>query len=84
VYGDDGLSTIEEILYTKLQKEDFATEDLRPDNTAIGVEEVAAEEKGGFIDYSGLASGDNSGGGRGERAHRPLSWKIDDCFSDTV
>jgi hypothetical protein len=72
---DEDLLTIEDILYTALQKKGFTTADPEPDNTVLGVEEVASEERGGFIDHSRSASGDNSGGSPGERAHHPLSWK---------
>jgi hypothetical protein len=49
---DDGLPTIEEILYPALPKRGFTTADPSPDITAPGVEEVASEERGGFIDHS--------------------------------
>jgi hypothetical protein len=52
------------------------------DHTAFGVEEVASEERGGSIDYGKSASSDNSSGSPSERAHLPLSWKIDEQFSD--
>jgi hypothetical protein len=71
---DDDLPTIEEILYTTLQKKDFTTEDSSPENTVRGVEEVALEERGGSIDHSRSASGGDSGGSPGERAHHSLSW----------
>lgn len=69
---DDDLPAIEEVLYTTLQKEGFATEDRRLDNTVLGVEEVALEERGsGFINRNGSASGDIPGGCRGKQSHYP-------------
>jgi hypothetical protein len=56
-------------LYTALQKEGFATENRRPDNTAFGVRDATAEERGGSLDYNGLTPGDNSGGSPGEHTH---------------
>lgn len=46
------LPTIEEILYTTLQRKGFTTEDSNPENTVRGVEEVALEDRDGFIDHS--------------------------------
>ena len=43
---DDDFPTIEEILCTTLQKQGFTTEDQGPDNTVLGVKEVASEERG--------------------------------------
>jgi hypothetical protein len=71
----DNPYTIEEILYTTLQKEGFITKDQRPDNTAFRVKEATTEERGDFIDYTGSALGDNSDRSPGEHAHYPLSWK---------
>jgi hypothetical protein len=45
---------------------------------------TAVDERGGAIDYHGLALGDNSGGSLGERAYYPLSWKWTASFADTV
>jgi hypothetical protein len=56
---DDDLPTIEEILYTVLQKKGFTTEDRTLDKTVLGVEVVATEDGGGSIDQSRSASGDN-------------------------
>jgi hypothetical protein len=53
----------------------FTAADPNLDNTALGVEEVASEERGGFIDHGRATSGDNSSGSPGERAHHHLSWK---------
>ena len=74
--NDDGydLPSIEQLLYTTLQKEGFAAEDQRPNNTAFGVGDAIAE-RGGSLDDNGSAPGDNSGGSRGEHTHYPLSWK---------
>lgn len=58
---DRDLPTIEELLFTRLQKQGFTTEDRGPDKTGLGVEEVASEERGGSIDYTGLTQSDNSG-----------------------
>lgn len=41
-----------------------------------GGEEALLEEKGSFIDHSGLASGDDSGGGPIELACYRVSWNI--------
>ena len=71
---DDYFPTIEELLFTKLWKEGFVTEDGSRDNTDQGVEEVASEERSGSVDHSRSASGDGSGGSRGERVHYPPSW----------
>jgi hypothetical protein len=49
--------------------------DPSSDITAFGVEEVASEERGDFIDHSRLVPSDNSSGSPSERAHHPLSWK---------
>jgi hypothetical protein len=46
---NDNLSTIEETLYTILQRKCFTTTDPSLDNTALGVKEVALEERGGLI-----------------------------------
>lgn len=75
--GSDGDNphTIEDILYTTLQRKGFITEDQRPNNTAFRVEGAIAEERGGFIDHNGSAPGGNSGRSPGEHAHYPLSWK---------
>ena len=70
---DDDPHTIEEILYTALQKEGFTTEDQRLDNTAFRVEEATIEERGDFMDYNRSAPGDNSDRSLGEHAHYPLS-----------
>ena len=48
---DDDLPTIEEIVYTTLQKNAFTTEDSSLENTARGVEQVALEERGRSIDH---------------------------------
>jgi hypothetical protein len=79
-YDDNNLPTIEEILYTTLQKKGFTTEDSSPENTVEGVKEVALKERDGFIGHSRLASGDDSGGSPGERAHYPLYVEVDDQF----
>ena len=51
-----------------LQREGFATENRRPDNTGFGVGDVTAEERGGSLDNNGSAPGENSGGSPGEHA----------------
>ena len=38
-------------------------------DTVLRVEEVSAKERGGFIDCSRSASGDNSGGSQGETCY---------------
>ncbi|MCJ1345826.1 hypothetical protein MMC31_004035 [Peltigera leucophlebia] len=55
------LLTIEELLFTKLQAQGFTTGGRDPDKTG-GVEEVAADERSGFVDQSRSAQGDNPGG----------------------
>ncbi|KAF8850006.1 hypothetical protein BDZ45DRAFT_697068 [Acephala macrosclerotiorum] len=54
--------SIEQRLYTTLQKEGFAAEDRRPNNTAFGVGDTIAEERGGSLDDNRSAPGDNSSG----------------------
>ncbi|PVH70373.1 hypothetical protein DL98DRAFT_597880 [Cadophora sp. DSE1049] len=54
------LPTIEELLFTKLQKEGFTAADPNPGHRERGAEEEATDEKGGAIDYYGSALGDNS------------------------
>ncbi|KAI9769831.1 MAG: hypothetical protein M1840_003825 [Geoglossum simile] len=56
---DDDLPTIEDLLYTTLKKEGFATEDSSLDHGVQGVEEGA-----GSIDRSRSASGDSLGSSR--------------------
>ncbi|KAH7330014.1 hypothetical protein BKA65DRAFT_48136 [Rhexocercosporidium sp. MPI-PUGE-AT-0058] len=58
---DRDLPTIEELLFTKLQAQGFTTGGRGPDKTG-GVEEVAADERGGSVDQSRPAQSDNSGG----------------------
>merc|ERR1711964_645025 len=59
--NDRDLPTIEELLFTKLQAQGFTTGDQDPDKTG-GVEDVAADERGGSVDQSRSAQSDNSGG----------------------
>merc|ERR1712225_114794 len=59
--GDRVLPTIEELLFTKLQAQGFTTGHRGQDKTG-GVEEVAADERGGSVDQSRSAQSDNSGG----------------------
>jgi hypothetical protein len=70
-------------LYTALQKEGFATENRRPDNTAFGVGDATIEERDGSPDDNGSALGDNSGGSPGEHAHYTVV-EIDDQFSNVA
>lgn len=65
---DCDLPSIEQLLYTTLQKEGFATEDQRPKNSAFVVGDA-----GSLDDDNGSALGDNSGGSLGEHVHCPLS-----------
>ncbi|KAI9775082.1 MAG: hypothetical protein M1839_001474 [Geoglossum umbratile] len=58
---NDDLPTIEDLLYTTLKKEGFATEDSSPHYRVRGVGEVAVEERGGFTDYNKSALGGDSG-----------------------
>jgi hypothetical protein len=71
---DYNLPTIEELLYTTLQKKGFAMEDPSPDSTVQGVEEVALDERGGSINHSRSTPGDSSGNSQGERACYLLLW----------
>ncbi|KAG9228075.1 hypothetical protein BJ875DRAFT_269774 [Amylocarpus encephaloides] len=60
--GDDNdLPTVEDIFYTALQKEGFATDNRRLDNTAFVVSDAIAE-RGGYLNDDGSAPGDTSGG----------------------
>jgi hypothetical protein len=52
-----------------LQKEGFVTENRRLDNTAFGVEDVIAEEKGGSLDNNGSTLDNNLGGSPGEHTY---------------
>jgi len=84
--NDDGrdLPTIEELLLAKLQAQGFITEDRGPDKTG-GVEEAAADERGGSVDQSRSAQSDNLGGSLGEPCPlHPLLWKWTANFSDAV
>ena len=73
--GDRDLPTIEELLFTKLQAQGFTTGHRGQDKTG-GVEEVAADERGGSVDQSRSAQSDNSGGSPGEpRPLHLLLWK---------
>lgn len=65
---DDDLPTIEEILYPVLQK-GFTTKDSSLENTVRGIEKVALEERGGSVDHSRSASGNDSVGSLGKRAY---------------
>jgi len=60
------------LLFTNLQAQGFKTGVRGPDKTS-GVEEVAADEEGGFVDQSRLAQGDNAGGSPGEPLYRTSS-----------
>ncbi|PVH68166.1 hypothetical protein DL98DRAFT_542612 [Cadophora sp. DSE1049] len=59
--NDCDLPLIKQLLYTTLQKDGFAVEDQRQNNTAYGVGDVTIKERGGSLD-NGSAAGDNSGG----------------------
>jgi hypothetical protein len=69
-------------LYTALQKEGFATENRRPDNTAFGVGDATTDETGGSLDNRS-AIGDKSGGSPGEHAHYTIV-EIDGQFSNVA
>ncbi|KAI9770344.1 MAG: hypothetical protein M1839_003221 [Geoglossum umbratile] len=56
------LPTIEDLLYTTLKKEGFATEDSSSDHRVRGVGEVAVKKRGGFTDHNRSALGQDSGG----------------------
>ena len=71
---DDDLPTIEDLLYTTLKKEGFATEDSSPYHRVRGVGEIVVEERGGFTDYNRSALGEDSSGSPSECTHYPLSW----------
>ncbi|KAI9776258.1 MAG: hypothetical protein M1839_000492 [Geoglossum umbratile] len=58
---DDDLPTIEDLLYTTLKKEGFATKDSSPDYRVRVVGEVAVEERGGSTDHNRSALGGDSG-----------------------
>lgn len=59
---DCDLPSIEQLLYTTLQKEDFAMEDQCPKNSAFEVGDTAVERDGSLDDDNGSTLGDNSGG----------------------
>jgi len=81
---DQDLPTIEELLFTKLQAQGFTMGYQGQDKTG-GVEEVAADERGGSVDQSRSAQSDNSGGSPGElRPLHPPLWKWTANFADTV
>ncbi|KAH8588051.1 hypothetical protein B0O99DRAFT_377937 [Bisporella sp. PMI_857] len=69
--SDENEPHIEELLYSRLQKEKFIAKDSGPKETLRRVEESASEGREDFIDHSRSASGDNSGGDPGELAYRP-------------
>jgi hypothetical protein len=64
---DDYFPTVEEILYTALQKEGFAMEESSPDHTARGIDSVAPEETDVSTDHSRSKSDNGSGTSRSER-----------------
>ncbi len=68
---DCDLPSIEQLLYTTLQKEGFAAEDQRPKNKAFGVGDTIVEERGGSLDDNESAPDDNLGGSLGE--HPPTT-----------
>ncbi|KAI9770373.1 MAG: hypothetical protein M1839_003215 [Geoglossum umbratile] len=74
---DDDLPTIEDLLYTTLKKEGFATEDSSLDHRVRGVGEVAVEERGGFTDYNRSALG----GDLGSSPDNPIVLPGDDGLS---
>lgn len=78
--NDNDLPTVEEILYTALQKEGFATENRHPDNTAFGVGDATTEERGGSLDNNGSAPDDNSGGSPSEHTHYTIVGIEDQFF----
>ncbi|KAH8587346.1 hypothetical protein B0O99DRAFT_694618 [Bisporella sp. PMI_857] len=53
---------IEELLYSRLQKEDFTAKDSGPKEKLRRIEGSTSEGREDFIDHSWSASGDNSGG----------------------
>jgi hypothetical protein len=63
---DYGLPSIEQLLYTTLQKDGFTAEDQRPNNTAFGVGDTSARERGSSVHNNGSALVDNSGGSPGK------------------
>jgi hypothetical protein len=69
---DCDLPSIEQLLYTTLQKEGFAAEDQRPKNTAFGVGDTTAKESGDSLNNNKSVPGDNSGGSLGEHAPTTL------------
>ncbi|KAI9768270.1 MAG: hypothetical protein M1839_004164 [Geoglossum umbratile] len=58
---DNDLPTIEDLLYTTLKMEGFATEDSSLDHRVRGVGEVAVEERGSFTNHNRSALGEYSG-----------------------
>ncbi|KAH0538364.1 hypothetical protein FGG08_005059 [Glutinoglossum americanum] len=56
------LPTIEDLLYTTLKKEGFATEDSNLDHRVRGIGEVSVKERGSFADHNRSALGEDSGG----------------------
>jgi hypothetical protein len=61
--------TIEEILYTILQRKGFTTKDRGLNNTVLRVKKVALEKRGDFINYSKLVSDNNLGRSLSKYAH---------------
>jgi hypothetical protein len=75
---DCDLPSIEQLLYTRLQKEGLATEDQRPRNSAFKVGDAAVERGGSLDDNNGSAPGDNSGESPGEHAKLPSVVEMND------
>ncbi|KAI9772983.1 MAG: hypothetical protein M1840_008865 [Geoglossum simile] len=59
--NNDNLPTIEDLLYTTLKKEGFATEDSSPDHRVRGIGEVDVEKRGRFTNHNRSVLGRDSG-----------------------
>lgn len=79
---DFDLPSIEQLLYTTLQKENFAAEDQPLNNATFEVGDRTTNERGGSLDNNGSAPGGNPSGSPGEHALYPLSWKQTTSFSN--
>jgi hypothetical protein len=69
--NNDYFPTVEEILYTALHKEGFATENSEPNKTAQEIDEGSSRERNSSIDYRMSMPDDGLGTSESERAHYP-------------
>ncbi len=81
---DFDLPSIEQLLYTTLQKESFIAEDQPLNNVTFKVGDRTLNKRGGSLNNNGLAPGSNLSGTLGKHALYPLSWKQISSFSNMV